>query len=398
MASTLTPLRRPDFRRFWLGSGLSTFGSQLTELALPLLILDQTHSPVLAGVVGTARMITYMIVQLPAGVVADRLDRRALLLFGEVFRGSIVVVIGVALVLGAPLPIVPLALLMVAGTVMSAVADPTRQAAMRHLVGVDEMPSALALNTMSSQTMTLIVPLLGGVCYQAWPALPFLVDAASYAVSFVVLSFVTVSLGTGTRERRSILADVGVGLRFVWTSRFLPLYLVWSALGNFVTAGVIFVLVITVQPSGGSTLGLVMSVVALGGLAGAALAPRTAKLPTAWVVSGGIGLRLLAACAMAVHPTPVVLAVGTTLIILLGPSILIPYGAHVYTVVPDHLTARVQSAMVLVGGSLYPFAALATGLLMELTSTPVTLLTLAALFAVLLSVSVLPRMRLPNRS
>jgi hypothetical protein len=73
----LVPLRRnAGFRMLWIGQLLSGTGSEIGLLAYPLLILALTHSAVLAGVVGTARAITVLCLQLPAGALADRFDRR----------------------------------------------------------------------------------------------------------------------------------------------------------------------------------------------------------------------------------------------------------------------------------------------------------------------------------
>src|ERR1700728_1438079 len=71
------PLRRnTGFRMLWTGQLLSDTGTQIGGLAYPLLILALTHSAVLAGVAGTARAITLLCLQLPAGALADRFDRR----------------------------------------------------------------------------------------------------------------------------------------------------------------------------------------------------------------------------------------------------------------------------------------------------------------------------------
>lgn len=396
---TLTPLRHPDFRRFWLGDGLSALGSSLTELALPLLILGQTHSPVLAGLVGTLRVVAYLLVQLPAGVLADRLNRRTVLLVGEASRGVLVAVIGIALATGVALPIAALAGLAVASSLVSAVADPAGQAVTRHLVGSDEIGAALALGSATGQAMALAAPLIGGLCYQVWPALPFLIDAASYLISLVALAFIGATLGGGssTETTGSILADIRAGLRFLRGSRFLSLYLGWAALGNFATAGIAFLLVVAVQPTGGTHLGLALSLVAVAGLAGSVLAPRIGRLPLRRVVAVGLGSRIVVAGIMAAHPTPVVLTAGAMLITLVGPSMVIPYNSHVFTVVPDQMMARVQSAMILVGGSLYPFAAVVVGLLVKWFAISATLMVLAVLFSSLLAIAMLPAMRIDRR-
>lgn len=395
---TLDPLRHPDFRRFWVGNGLSALGSHLTGLALPLLVLDQTGSAVLAGLVGTLRMLAYLAVHLPAGALADRLDRRSILLVADAVRALLILAIAVALIADAALAVPVLMTLAVVGTLLSSVADPASQAATRHLVTGAEMPAALALNTVRGQTITLAAPLVGGLLYQVWPALPFVVDAASYGASFLAIYLVRSPLGGRRGPSRSLVADIGVGLRFTMRSRFLVLFLVWAALGNFATAGITFVLVIAVLPAGGATLGITLSIVALGGLVGATQVSRAGRFPARVAVPVVAGLRTLAGCVMVAHPTPLVLTVGMTVVAFLGPALTIPYNAHVFEVVPDHLMGRVQTAMTLVGGSLYPFATVATGWLVEATSVAAALGSQTAILVVVLGMSLLPGLRIPERS
>ena len=84
------PLRRNSgFQMLWIGQLLSDTGSQISLIAYPLLILALTHSPALAGVVGTAREIALICVQLPAGALSDRIDRRRLLIAGWLFYAVI---------------------------------------------------------------------------------------------------------------------------------------------------------------------------------------------------------------------------------------------------------------------------------------------------------------------
>lgn len=91
----------------WSGQLLSDTGSQIAGLASPLLILALTHSPVLAGVVGTVRAITRICFQLPAGALADRFDRRLTMITCDVMRAVLLAVLGVLIVARlAPWPVV----------------------------------------------------------------------------------------------------------------------------------------------------------------------------------------------------------------------------------------------------------------------------------------------------
>lgn len=393
-SSTFRPLKHPDFRRFWLGIGVSALGSNLTSLALPLLILDQTGSPILAGLVATLRILAYLVVHLPAGAAADRLRRRAVLLFADMVRGLLILVIGVALAAGRPLSVPVLLTLAVVGTLISSVADPAGQAATRHIVTREELPSALALGMMRGQGISLIAPVIGGLLYQIWNALPFLVDAATFAFSFMLVSRIQSPLGGGgPRVAGTLIGDVFTGLKFIRNSRFLRLFLLWAALGNFAGAATTFALILTVQPSGAAAVGIALALVSLSGIAGAGLTGRADRLPSRMLVPVISGVRLLITCVMVTRPTGPVLVAGMVLMGLVGPIASVRLNAYVYEVVPDDLMGRVQSSMTLVGGALYPFATVVTGWLMLNTSAELTMGVLAAIMTVVFAMSLLPGLR-----
>jgi MFS family permease len=84
------PLRRNSgFRMLWIGQLLSDAGSQMGLIAYPLLILALTRSPVLAGVVGTARETFLICLQLPAGALSDRFDRRRTMIACDTVRAAL---------------------------------------------------------------------------------------------------------------------------------------------------------------------------------------------------------------------------------------------------------------------------------------------------------------------
>ena len=101
-ATAPVPLRRNrSFQMLWIGQVLSDLGSGFGALAYPLLILALTHSPVLAGAVGTIASLCAFIVRLPAGALADRLDRRKTMMACDGVRTLVLAVLAVAVVLHA---------------------------------------------------------------------------------------------------------------------------------------------------------------------------------------------------------------------------------------------------------------------------------------------------------
>src|SRR5919112_529491 len=72
--------RNREFNLLWISQSLSDLGNAIATLAVPLLILHLTHSPVRAGLVATIGLVTMVLCRLPAGVLVDRVDRRRLML------------------------------------------------------------------------------------------------------------------------------------------------------------------------------------------------------------------------------------------------------------------------------------------------------------------------------
>lgn len=394
-------LRHRDYRRMWLGYGISTLGSHFTQLALPLYVLDVTGSATTAGLVGTLRLLAFTLTQLPGGALADRFDRRWTLAATDAGRAVALLAVGVIALGGQRLGVLALFVVIAAEGLLTAVAGAAAMAATPHLVERDEMGDALALSQAQSYTIRLAGPLLGGVLYQWHPAAPFLLDALSYLVALGFVLSVRRPLGgragAPSPAGSTLAADIGAGVRYVLTSRYLILLMTWAALANFATAGIGFGLVLAVGPGGGPRLGVATSVVALAGLAGALTARRRSgnvaavrriRLATAAMV----GL----AAMTALLPGPWTLTAGMAGIALLSPLVSVPLNTRVYALVPDHLMGRVQSALFLIGGSLYPFATLTCGWLTERLSLGAAMAAFAAVLGLVLVMVALPRFRLPD--
>ncbi|MHB1527359.1 MAG: MFS transporter [Candidatus Dormibacteria bacterium] len=97
------PLRRNrNFQLLWVGQSLSALGSNVSDLAYPLLVLALTRSPLKAGLVGTFYLMAQMAFRLPAGAIADRVNRRALMLASDLVRLLALGGLGVAVLLVLP--------------------------------------------------------------------------------------------------------------------------------------------------------------------------------------------------------------------------------------------------------------------------------------------------------
>jgi MFS family permease len=192
-------VRRRDFGPYFLGNALSATGTWFQNLAAALLIYRLTHSALLLGVLNFSQFIPILVLTPWAGSLADRLDRRKLLLVFQSF----------ALLLAAGLAALAWAGLATTGVVIadtlclgvvSAFSAPAQQALIVSLVRRDEVPTAVALNSMTFNLARALGPVGAAlsVHYLGIPA-SFAVNAVSYGVFIVAL----VVVRPRTQERAS---------------------------------------------------------------------------------------------------------------------------------------------------------------------------------------------------
>src|SRR3954468_13237001 len=99
--------RNREFQILWASQALSDLGNAISGLAVPLLVLSLTHSPVQAGLVGTIGLVVMVICRLPAGVLVDRMDRRRIMLACDAARLLAYLALSVVVLRGAAtLPLV----------------------------------------------------------------------------------------------------------------------------------------------------------------------------------------------------------------------------------------------------------------------------------------------------
>lgn len=156
------PLAHPDFRRLWLGQGVSFIGFQLTSVAVPVEVYELTRSSLWVGLLGLASLIPLIIFGLWGGTVADAVDRRKLLLVASLFTwvSTLGLLVQSLLRLDSLTVIFSLIVVQAVGFALS---SPTRSAIVPRLVPEALVPSANTLNFMVSSFGTVAGPLIAGV-------------------------------------------------------------------------------------------------------------------------------------------------------------------------------------------------------------------------------------------
>jgi MFS family permease len=354
----------------WIGQLLSDTGTEIGMLAYPLLILALTHSAVLAGVVGTARAITRLCLQLPAGALSDRFDRRLTMIICDTMRAVLLALLGILIVLHlASWPVVLIVSLIEGGA--GTIFDPAATAALPGIVPDGQLEQAWAATEARTYGASLAGPALGGVLFGLGRAVPFLADAVSYGVSFGTVSRIRGRFRPEkAAERQALWREVADGLHLVWQVPVLRAVVIQAPLVNFAFTGVIFTITLALRQHGTSTaeIGLVQAGIAAGGLLGAVVAPRLqgrmrlGTLATAITLAGAL---LFGAAALLI-PSPLV-AAPVAIALLLAPAVNAALFAVMIRSTPQEMRGRVTNTVVMVAMALATLAPLIAGLLVQHT-------------------------------
>jgi len=184
LAMDLTPLRvSRDYRLLWLGEVVSHTGRHITVVALPFQVFQITRSAFAVGLIGLVQVVPLVGFSLAGGVVADRVDRRKLLAATQSALAVVSGVLAAVTIAGDP----PLWLLYaLAGAIgaLSGLESPTRTAMVPRLVGLEHLPSAIALEQTLFQVSDIVGPAVGGVIIGAlgleWA---YAIDALTFLVA-----------------------------------------------------------------------------------------------------------------------------------------------------------------------------------------------------------------------
>lgn len=186
--SRFAAFQHRTFRRYFVGQVISSVGSWLQSLAVTWLVLDLTGRSDRLGVAVALQFLPLLVLGVPAGVLADRVDNRRLLLGTSLVSAVLALVFGLVVAPGDPSIWVIYGLTFLSGLVM-AVERPAMQALLFQLVGRETLPSAVAANSTIISMSRLVGPALGGVMIaSAGIAWCFFANAISYVVVAIALA------------------------------------------------------------------------------------------------------------------------------------------------------------------------------------------------------------------
>jgi MFS family permease len=392
------------FARYWIAVAVSAFGTAITAVAMPVLVVQVLDaSPVEVGIVNAAQILPYAVFGLVAGVVVDRTARRPLAMWASVGRAVTLAVIPVLWALHV-LDIWSLAVLLFVFGSFSVFGFAATQSLLPAIV-----PSRLLLRANSrldqaDAAAQTAGPALGGALVGLLGApLAIVVDAVTYLVDAIVLAFLRIREPRRARNERRLSTEMREGLRWVYGHRTLrPLALsthIWF-FANAMALTAFALLALRTLGMSPTVYGLIFAVSGVAMFAGASIAPRMGRhcgegrtivvgralYPVAWSgvalapAAGGIASVVVIAVAFGLHG----FAGGLENTNEMG---------YRQAVTPDAHLGRVNATMRSANRTVAAVGSLTAGALVTLTGPTIVLWCCVGVFAVAFAVAVLSPLR-----
>ena len=362
--------RWTNFGKLWTASTVSFLGDGVTLAAGPLLAASVTRDPVLVSGVAVAQQLPWLLFSLPGGALVDRLDRRRVMWVSDAVRCATVGLLGLAVLLDlANLPVLYAAFFVLGAATVPFSAAST--SILPSLVTREDLAGANG-RLFGAQVVAgeMAGPPLGGFLFASSAALPFLLDAGSFAAA----SAMVLAMGGSFRARRprgtprtTLRAEIAEGFAWLWEHRLLRTLAMALGVMNLTSSATTAILVLFAGERlglGPVGYGVLLSSLAVGGVLGALSGERIAG----WLGAGTTmraGLLIEASTSAVIALWQDVYVVGTMLAL---------FGFHalawnVVTIslrqelVPDGLLGRVNSSYRLLGMGGAAAGALLGGLL-----------------------------------
>jgi MFS family permease len=374
----LRSLRNRNYRLFFMGQGASLVGTWMQQMAMGWMVYRLTDSAFFLGVVGFAGQIPTFFIAPFGGVLADRLSRRNILIATQVLS-MLQALILAALVMTGNIAIWQIIALSVFMGIVNAFDIPTRQAFVYELVdNQDDLPNAIALNSMIFNAARLAGPSIAGLLIAAaGEGICFLINAASFAAVLAALLAIKtappITVGNNEPVLRGIKEGIAYAYGFAPIRAILLLLALISLLG--MSYGVLMpVFARDILKGGPQTLGFLMGAVAAGALLGSIF------LASRRTVQGLSRIIVIAICIFAVGVAAFsfsqALWFSFIMILLAGFGMMVQIASIntvLQTIVDDDKRGRIMSLYTVAFMGTAPIGSLLAGAIADAIGAPHTL-------------------------
>jgi MFS family permease len=357
---------------------IATVGGFMQQTSQGWLVLVLTNSPALLGLAGAVAGLPTLFLAIVAGVLADRLDRRRLLMVTNGAGALFAFTLAVLTTTGTVQYWHVLVLAFLAGLALT-VQMPASQAVVSTIVDRRSIGNAVALNSAQYNLTRIVAPALAGVFIAAGSlALGFWVNAVALALVVVLIAGLTIpSPHTADRVQAALWLDLQAGVRYVAANRVLAIVVLLPAVpALFVLNYLTFIPVYArdILGTGALGLGLLTGSIGIGALVGAlSLATRRPSGGSGRLMLGGLGI---VGASLTVFALSRSLPLSMTALALQGAFQVAYYSTTntlIQVLVPARLRGRVLSLYVLTSIGLIPVANLVGGAIAQVLGVPVVL-------------------------
>jgi MFS family permease len=342
----------PRFTRVWLAATISFLGDGVTIVAAPLLVAAKTGNPVLVSGVMFAATLPWLLFSLLSGAVVDRLDRRRLMVAVDGLRAVALAMLGTAVLLHRD------SIWLLYGTLFLLGTGETlfRAASLSMLPAIVRPEQLERANGRLSAARTLVHDMvagpLGGLLFAVAAAVPFLVDAGTFAVGALLLALLPGRYGAvpaaGGAGRSSLRTEITAGLRWLLAHRLLRTLAVLIGLLNVTLTAALSILVLLATRRlglGSVGYGLLFTALAVGGLVGGLAGDRIIRRLSASVtLRAGLVIETAFHLALALSKSPAVIGVAFALFGVHGALWMMVSTSLRQRLTPPAMLGRVNSA------------------------------------------------------
>jgi MFS family permease len=378
----LASFEHRSFRLLWTGAFLSSVGTWTQDVALAWLIYSELGDPVYLGLRAFAAEAPLLAFMLVGGAVADRVDRRRILLASQLLQMAFAIALGALYALGR-LGIGPILLLAVLTGLAQSQSAPTYQAVLPTLVPKPSIPNAVALNSLQFNLSRTIGPALAGMLLAKAGALAcFAVNAVSFLA--VIVALVRIELPAPAQKPvGSLRESLAAGLRFALRDPTISMLMALAGLGSFLAFPLVTYLPVVADDtlgSGAAGYSLLLSSFGAGAILGAVATAQRGDRPgrgrLLLMSFGSYGIATLGALQSRAQP------LSMALLFVAGASLVAAFStlnSLLQEQAPNELRGRVVSIYGLAFRGGGPLGSLAAGFLVKSFGAGMALSAFAAL-------------------
>lgn len=377
LPATFAAFKHRNFRLYWLGNMVSFIGTWMQNTAKGWLVLSITNSPFFVGLDSTLSWLAVWFVSLPAGVLADRFNKRNLMIVTQ----SALALFALLLTLLTWFRIITIThILLISGFagIFVALNAPVAQTLVPDLVERKDVLNAIALNSSMFNLARMIGPALAGsILTFSGPAVCFGLNALSFLAIIIALLFIKINTPPPPQSNEPFLRRVGFGLKFVKSHPDIRLLMIMT--GIFSSFGICYIPLMPVIARdvlhlGARGYGFLMSALGAGALTGGltlATLSRTRRRGKI-LITGTCLLGILLLALSFVRNTNIAL----TLFVFIGfcqTSVAALTNTLIQTLSPDYVRGRAMSVFNIFFNGMFPVGSLIAGTLAQTKGAPFAL-------------------------